>query len=130
VDNETKSIDLICWLINKYFPQLDIVSCFTSTSDALKELVSLAPDLIILDVKMTRMSGFSFARACQKQMSVKIIFITADHGPLITLMNQMDLIFLFKPVDQGDFENALEKINQSKILKLDDRKLSELNKWI
>jgi two-component system, OmpR family, response regulator len=60
------------------------VHCFESGSQALQELPSLRPDLVLLDVMMPGMEGTEFIQRMQDHPSLKatpVIFITARAMP-------------------------------------------------
>jgi two-component SAPR family response regulator len=58
VDDEPDSVKLLEIQIAQYCPHVEIVSSYTSTVKALKDIDALSPDLLFLDVEMPVMNGF------------------------------------------------------------------------
>jgi len=109
IDDEKKSVDLLCWLIENYSPQLEVVAVFTSSKIALDQIDSLAPELILIDIQMPWFSGFAFAEKIN-YLSAKIIFITGHFGPLTQELKRKKVYHLIKPISAIDFQELIAKV--------------------
>lgn len=117
------------------------VFCSFNGAEALKKLQSLPvlPDLILSDIMMDRMDGFTFAKAISEQNAyhhIPIIFLTAKSAPADKLkglrLGAIDFIvkpFSFEEVSQK-IETVLENLDKQKkaILKLTIANLKSLNR--
>jgi len=90
-----------------------------SVDEAYKELASLEPDIIFLDIKMPGKDGFEFIKDIPKGYAVpKIVFVTAFDQYAIQAIKNQAFDYLLKPVDRKELKQCvtryLEKINEDK----------------
>ena len=84
-------------------------------SDGLKgleEVKSVKPDLIILDVEMPRMNGYTFMNEFKKldiskTTGVLVLTSHAEHQPIFTLKGVRG--YLLKPIDMAALEEKVKK---------------------
>lgn len=80
-----------------------------SAEEAMKLLHTLTPDIILLDVMMRGMNGFSFCRKLKKNpkyQDIPVIFLTS-------LSNQQDIV---KGFDAGGQDYIIQPCNQQELL--------------
>lgn len=56
VDDETETLDLLTTIIN-HDPELEVLETFTNTEEAIKGILRLQPDLVIMDINLPDTSG-------------------------------------------------------------------------
>ena len=84
-----------------------VISC--CTEETLKKLRTLTPDIILLDVMMPGMNGFSFCRKLKKDpkyQDIPVIFLTS-------LSQQTDIV---KGFDAGGQDYIIKPFNQQELL--------------
>ena len=77
-DDNPAILEQLCAMLKGRF---EIVAAVSSGEDVLRKYAALAPDVIILDISMGRMSGLDVAKALRKQgCHLPIIFLTVHTG--------------------------------------------------
>lgn len=113
IDDEQHCIDTVQWLIDKYVPNVKIVSVFTSPTKALESLNECNPDLIFLDIEMLEMSGFEFLKRVPEK-NFEVIFTTAYDEFAIKAFKASAIDYLLKPIGKQDILSAVEKVEKNK----------------
>ena len=81
-----------------------------SASDALEQINTLKPDILLLDISMPGMDGMSLARVLQDgEVSPGVIFCTAYQDQALEAFEREAVDYLVKPVRSERLEQALEK---------------------
>lgn len=112
LDDEMLIRKLIRMKMNAEELGLEIVGEFSNAKSALKELVTLKPDIIISDICMPEMDGLSFGEECTKLLpGVKIIIVTGyndfEYARRSLQVGVFD--YLMKPVQSVELNQTLEK---------------------
>lgn len=77
-DDNPAILDQLCAMLKGRF---EIVAALSNGEDVLRKYAALAPDVIILDISMGRMSGLDVAKALREQgCQLPIIFLTVHTG--------------------------------------------------
>jgi len=113
IDDEQHCVDTVQWLIDKYVPNVKIVSVFASPIKALESLNRYNPDLVFLDIEMPEMSGFEFLKRVPKK-NFEVIFTTAYDEFAIKAFKASAIDYLLKPIGKQDILNAVEKVEKNK----------------
>lgn len=78
--------------------------------DALAQIATLQPDLVLLDIQMPGMTGFDVVRSFQGGERLPVfIFVTAFDQHAIQAFEAGAIDYLLKPVSQQRLERAVEK---------------------
>ena len=93
----------------KKFKDVEIVGECEDGSSAVEKILSLAPDLVFLDVQMPKMDGFEVLRTIPKEGLPSVIFLTAYEEYALRAFEVHALDYLLKPVDDDRFREALER---------------------
>jgi len=95
-------------LINTCYPHFEVVGKVASIKSALNWLHSYSADLIFMDVELS--DGLCFE--IFKQMNVKshVVIVTAYDNYAVEAFRVNSVDYLLKPVHQGDFIEAVEKV--------------------
>ena len=98
-------------------PDLAIVAEALSGGDAVRQITSLRPDLVFLDVQMPRLDGFEVLRAALRQMQdgpiPRVIFVTAYDEFAVQAFEVQALDYLLKPVDEARLREALRRVREA-----------------
>ncbi len=107
VDDE----DLARQMLQEYlveFPNIEIVGECDSGEQAVKNINSLQPDLIFLDVQMPELSGFGVLKKLEKIPFV--IFSTAYDKYALQAFEVNAVDYLLKPYDRQRFNQAVQRV--------------------
>jgi len=87
------------------------VSTATNGAEALREVERGHPDVVVLDMRMPVMDGWSFARELhQRDLDVPILVVTAAQNARVWA-NEIDAAgYLAKPFDLLDLLDAVERL--------------------
>ena len=108
VDDEPKSLEVLCYLIETYLPEIGEVRTATSVASAATILKSWTPDLLFLDVEMPRANGLSLLQEFPER-TFAVIFTTAFDSYAIPAIKAEALDYLLKPVDPVELRQAFER---------------------
>lgn len=96
-DDESALQDYLSNMLEKIWPDLDIVYLAENGVDALKAIIKYQPDIVFLDINMPGLSGLEVAQQCKGECH--IVFITAyDHYAIEAFENEA-IDYLLKPVN-------------------------------
>lgn len=113
VDDEQHSIDVLVELITNYCPSLAISGTATTVQEGLKFLSDKDVDVLFLDIKMQRETGFDLLKMLPGN-TAHVIFVTAydEYGIQAIKFSATD--YLLKPVKPEDLIMAVHKVGQQK----------------
>lgn len=111
VDDEHKMLDVMGKLLAMHCPQVKVEATFTSPEEALREVGTINPDVIFLDIQMPGLTGFEFLEQLGVH-SFKVIFTTAydDYAVQAFRVNALD--YLLKPIDSEELLQAVNKLQK------------------
>ncbi len=99
-------------------PDIVVTGECTNGVEALNSIISLAPDLIFLDVQMPDLNGFEVLRELQPEKTPMVIFITAYDQFALKAFEVNATGYLLKPFEKARFDatvrNAIALVRQSK----------------
>ena len=107
IDDEQHCVDRMLFLLRSYISSAHIL-CFTTAGEAVKGIDEQRPDIVFLDVRLGDKTGFDVLSAVSYR-NFKLIFTTAYEQYAIRAFKLSAIDFLLKPVDQEDFEKAIQK---------------------
>ena len=86
-------------------PDIEIVGSFADPVEAARQIVSLHPDVIAVDMEMPKMRGNEFLRSVlPKHPNVKAVVISALSGNVFDAMHAGAIDFIGKPGSQPGFD--------------------------
>jgi DNA-binding LytR/AlgR family response regulator len=91
---------------------IDLVAECRNGKEALAAAQGLAPDLMLLDIKMPGMSGFDVVRELQADIMPMVIFCTAYQRYALDAFDLHAVDYLLKPVDEGRLQRAVARARQ------------------
>ncbi|MFB6248189.1 MAG: LytR/AlgR family response regulator transcription factor [Salinibacter sp.] len=89
--------------------EVTIVGEAADGAEAVRQIEEQAPDLVFLDVQMPEMSGLEVVRAIGVDAMPVTIFVTAYDEYAVDAFDAHALDYLLKPIDEGRFEEALDR---------------------
>lgn len=90
-------------------PRFVLAGEATNGLEALRALEAIAPDVVVLDVKMPRMGGLEVLEALEPERRPVIIFATAFDAHAVRAFDANAVDYLLKPYDRARFARALDK---------------------
>lgn len=108
IEDEISAINTLRGMLEKYFPQINIVEEARTVSDALSKLQRNKPDLVFLDIEMPPFgNGFEFLEK-SAHFSFGVIFVTAYPKYAVQAINNVQPWgYLVKPFSVGDLAKAI-----------------------
>lgn len=123
VDDEPLARRLLRALLDD-MPEIDLVAECRNGREAIEAATELAPDLLILDIQMPRISGFDVIKELQSDVMPMVIFCTAYQRYALDAFDLHAVDYLLKPIDGGRLERAVGRALQ----RLQDAAASPENK--
>ncbi len=81
-------------------------------SDAIRSILATRPDLVFLDIKMPRVSGFDVISAIGPENMPPVIFLTAYDQHAVEAFKVHALDYLLKPLNAQRFRNSLNRARE------------------
>ncbi len=90
-----------------------VVGEASSGDEALRLVTELAPDLVLLDIRMPSPDGIEVARRLKAEFPVPIIFLTAfsDRQLLLEAADAGGYAYIVKPINEGEVLAAVEVVS-------------------
>ncbi len=108
VEDEVDARKVLKFLLEQYFPDIDIIGEAASVSKAHELILKEKPDLVFLDVRLEDGSGFELLESLD-QIDFQIIFTTAYDDYAIKAIKFAATDYLLKPINPEEFKTAVEK---------------------
>jgi DNA-binding NarL/FixJ family response regulator len=97
------------------FDQIKILSDFSSAAEALKQLDSVKPDLVLCDISLPEMDGIEFTKKAKaKHPDLKVIMLSS-HKEEFYVLKAVEAKadgFLHKDVLENELIEAIQRVNQ------------------
>jgi two-component system LytT family response regulator len=88
-------------------PEIDIIGKISRPSEAVRQIDTLEPDLLFLDIQMPGMNGFEVLENVKRQPMT--IFVTAYDRYALEAFEVNSVDYLLKPVQRERLEKAIQK---------------------
>lgn len=111
VDDEPYSCEALDALLNRYCPQVKVVSICYSGKEALQEIKEQKPQLLFLDIEMPRMNGFELLEKIPHP-DFDLIFTTSYDQYAIKAIRFSALDYLLKPINRDELQAAVNKVTE------------------
>src|SRR5262245_2035995 len=93
----------------KKIKDIQVVGECGDGESAVEKILTLAPDLVFLDVQMPGMDGFEVLRALPAEAVPAVIFLTAYEQHAVRAFEVHALDYLVKPIDDERFLSAVNR---------------------
>ncbi|MBI1364830.1 MAG: response regulator [Alphaproteobacteria bacterium] len=91
------------------FPEIEVIGEAANGREAVKQIKSLQPDLVFLDIQMPGLDGFGVVRALIGAPAPLFVFVTAYDKYAIDAFEANALDYLVKPVEEERLKDALHR---------------------
>src|SRR6478609_2302639 len=108
VDDESKSRESLKILIEDFCTGVEVVGMAASVDEALKLTEEQSPNIVFLDIRMNKETGFDFLNKCKK-IDFQVIFTTAYSEYALDAIKFSALDYLLKPINIEDLKAAIAK---------------------
>jgi two-component system LytT family response regulator len=113
VDDEDLARERIRTLLGGHY-DVEVVAEYARGADALREIASVRPDLMFLDISMPGIDGFSLLEALPlEHRPPAVIFVTAYDEHAIRAFDVNAIDYLLKPFTRERFDSAIERVRRS-----------------
>ncbi|WP_113926084.1 LytR/AlgR family response regulator transcription factor [Cognataquiflexum aquatile] len=113
IDDEFHAQEVVELLLKKYFPnKFSIEAKCCSVEEGIKQINSIKPELVFLDVQMPEKNGFSLLDHFGKKTDFEVIFSTAHREYAFEAIKHQALDYLLKPIDPVEFVETIAKFEE------------------
>jgi two-component system, LytTR family, response regulator len=109
IDDETDSVRVLQKLLETYCPQVEVVGTAEGVETGLAIIQEMRPDLLFLDIEMTRGNAFDLLNQL-RPLTFQVIFVTAFDNYAIRAFKYSAVDYLLKPVDIDELVNAISRV--------------------
>jgi two-component system LytT family response regulator len=129
VEDEATARDRLRALCNRQ-PEIEVVACAESASQAIDAFAKLSPNLIFLDVELRGSTAFDVLRAMPEDPLPLIIFTTAYAKYAPAAFESAAIDYLVKPFSDERFHTTLERVRaRVQLLSQVDARVGEKAAW-
>lgn len=125
IDDELHARELLKTLLERYCPKIEVIGEADSVDQGLDLINTLNLDLIFLDIKLKKRSGFEILEALEGH-SFQVIFTTAYSQFAIKAFEYAAVHYLLKPINVIQLEEAVHRVG----LKNDSFRTSEFLNYV
>lgn len=100
IDDEPENLQFISTLVSMYCPNVTIIGAYTDPFEGMDAILSLRPDVLLLDIEMPGMTGLELLRRLPN-MEFEVIFVTAHNQYALNAIKLSALDFLLKTCQPG-----------------------------
>lgn len=111
VDDELYCRDNLRLMLTEYCPEIGDIDLAASGDEARECIGRNKPDVLFLDIKMPRESGFEFLESIS-HMTLPVIFTTAHNEYALQALKAQAIDYLEKPINIDDLQLAVQKIKK------------------
>ena len=108
VDDELAARDSLENFLNMYCNDVKILAKSANLVQAKKDIESLNPDLVLLDIRLKKGTGFDLLESIE-HIDFQVIFTTAYDEYAIKAFKFNAIDYLLKPIDVEELEKAIDK---------------------
>lgn len=113
VDDEKHNVVMLQSLLTENCPEIKIVDVANNADSAFEKINLLKPQLVFLDIKMPKKSGFDLLRMFP-EINFEVIFVSAFNEYAITAFEFNALGYILKPIDYAALQKTVK--NASSII--------------
>jgi len=112
VDDEQSSRETLKLMLERYCPNVDVISMSDSYETALKDIKMFKPDVVFLDIQMPDGNGFKLLEQFE-DVDFFVIFTTAYEEYALKAFKYNAIDYLLKPIISKDLIDAVEKVSKN-----------------
>lgn len=122
IDDEINALKMLELELSNNFKNIEVVKKIQDPSDAVKQLNTLNPDIVFIDIEMPTLNGFDVLK--KTNISSQIIFTTAYSQYAIKAIKANAIDYLLKPLDTDELLEAVNKAIYN--IENDDNNIEEI----
>lgn len=126
IDDEKHAIITLQHLLKK-ITDVEIVAAIQDSTQAKKQIETLRPDIVFLDIEMPELNGFELLNQFE-ELPFKVIFTTAYDQYAVKALKLNALDYLLKPVEKQELEEAIEKYRKNELFSTSEQ-IAQVNKF-
>ncbi len=126
VEDEARSASALISLLERYCPEVEVISVAKTVKDGIKVIELEQPCLVFMDIALPDGDGFTIL----EKVSFKdfaVIFTTAYDKYAIKAFDFSAIHYLLKPINHLELQKAVERYEADRIEKDYSKKISVLN---
>jgi two-component system LytT family response regulator len=108
VENEKPQSDYLTALLEKHFPEVDVLKICNSVPDGIKEVNALQPHLVFLDVELPPYTGFDLLEQT-RSVNFEVIFTTSFNKYASKAFRFCALDFIEKPFGADELKESISR---------------------
>jgi two-component system, LytTR family, response regulator len=109
IDDEELCSNLLQNYLKTKFPEFEIVAVCNSSTEGLKKINELQPELLFLDIDMPKMNGFQLLDKI-KTVNFNLVFTTAYNEYALKAFKYSAIDYLLKPITVVDFVETVDRL--------------------
>ena len=109
VDDEESARNVLSNLINRFCPEINIITTCNNVLEAVDAIKKYKPDVVFLDIEMPNYAGYELV-AFFEEVNFDIIFVTAYDQYAIKAFELSAVDYLLKPVEIDRLKEAVKKL--------------------
>lgn len=111
IDDEPEARDVLATLLEA-FPAVEVVAIADNADSGLAQILKHHPDLVFIDIKMPRKTGFDLAADLRNlNLNPVVVFVTAYDEYAIRAFKFAAFDYLLKPVDPGALAETIKRFS-------------------
>jgi two-component system LytT family response regulator len=111
VEDEELARENLKLLIEEFCPNVNVVAAEDNIEDGIQAINQFLPDILFLDIKIQRSTGFDLLRRFDS-VGFEIIFTTAYAEFAIEAIKFSAIDYLLKTIDLNDLKEAVSKVEK------------------
>lgn len=115
IDADLASCNLLQRLLEENFPEVEVIASTTSAEEAMRMIRSYVPDLIFVDIKLQRITGFELLEELE-DLDLNVIFTTRNPVFNMPPTKHSRIEILLKPIKIDALSNALNSLEKALVL--------------
>ena len=109
VDDEPHCRNLLCRLIERTCPSINVMQTASSAKEAERLIRELAPDVVFMDIHMPHTTGLDLMEALTDR-DFYLVFTTAFDRYAVEALRTRAFDYLLKPIDRDDLQACARRI--------------------
>ena len=126
VDDEASARENLALLINRFCPNIKVLSSFNLLKKAVDYLQINEVDVVFLDVEMPEHAGYEIVDFFD-EINFDIVFCTAYDKYAIKAFEISAIDYLLKPVDITRLKQAAEKLQEKQLFRITQEQVNQIN---
>lgn len=112
IDDEKHCVTTLTNDLAYFCGDVNVIGKCTSSTEGLKAIRHLKPDLVFLDIEMPHMNGFELLSKLEDHRDFQVIFTTAYDQFMLKALRVSAIDYLLKPIDGQELVEAVKRAEQ------------------